>query len=315
MLVVDLNRIASTYGGTVSGQSVTIPTPGHSRRDRGTIITPTPGAPDGVLIHTYNGGLGEALAVKDMLRRDGFLPERNGMSRELTSAERRAIDRQRRDAQTARERQHRQASDQAMTMWQGASSASPAHPYLVDKSLAPIGILQHGRDLLVPVGEVCGGLRLWNVQRIAPDGRKLFLAGGRTSGLFWHHRALTADGMHTSGPLVLAEGWATAAAIHEATGFAVAAAMSAPHLLSVAQTMRRLAPDRCIVIAADWDGHLAENKGLIAAQGAAESIGAVVALPIPAGQEGTHTGRSIDFADIPRNEAKAFICAAMKGGC
>jgi phage/plasmid primase-like uncharacterized protein len=312
MIGLDLQRIAATYGGTVSGQSVTIPTPGHSARDRGTIITPSPGAPDGVLIHTYNGSLSEALAVKDQLRRDGFLPERSGARRELTLAERRAIERQRKDAQAERERQHRQVAEQAMALWQAAAPASPAHPYLTKKSLAPVGVRQHGRDLLVPVVEAGSVLRLGNLQRIAPDGRKLFLTGGRVAGLFWQHRALTADARPTAGPMVLAEGWATAAAIWQATGLPVVAAMSMAYVLPVAQMIRRLAPGRRVVVAADWDGHLSENKGVMAAQKAAHAIGASLALPMPAGQEGAHAGRSIDFADIPRDQAKALILKAME---
>jgi RecA-family ATPase len=72
----DARAIARRYGGTVSesGRQVNIPTEGHGRKDRGTSITIDPAAPDGVLVHVHNGG--DPLAVKDMLRRDGFLPER-----------------------------------------------------------------------------------------------------------------------------------------------------------------------------------------------------------------------------------------------
>ncbi|QCI92119.1 AAA family ATPase [Novosphingobium sp. EMRT-2] len=70
----DLRSIAAALGGEVSGNRVLVPTDGHSKRDRGTVITLNPDAPDGVLVHSFNGG--DALAVKDELRRHGLLPER-----------------------------------------------------------------------------------------------------------------------------------------------------------------------------------------------------------------------------------------------
>jgi hypothetical protein len=76
MSTPDLNRIAAAMGGTVRGDSVHFPTPGHSRRDRGTVATLAPGAPDGLLVHSHNGG--DPLAIKDELRATGLLPERPG---------------------------------------------------------------------------------------------------------------------------------------------------------------------------------------------------------------------------------------------
>ncbi len=72
--MLDPKAIAQRYGGTASGNQVNIPTEGHGKHDRGTSITVDPSAPDGLLVHVHNGG--DPLAVKDMLRRDGFLPER-----------------------------------------------------------------------------------------------------------------------------------------------------------------------------------------------------------------------------------------------
>lgn len=74
--MIDLRKVAAHYGGTGSGNQCNIPTPGHSKRDLGTSITIKASAPDGVLVKCHNGSDADALAVKDMLRRDGFLPER-----------------------------------------------------------------------------------------------------------------------------------------------------------------------------------------------------------------------------------------------
>jgi hypothetical protein len=73
MTALNLNRVAAYYGGEVSGNTANIPTPGHSRDDRGTSISLAPSAPDGVLVHCFNGTSADALNVKEMLRRDGFL--------------------------------------------------------------------------------------------------------------------------------------------------------------------------------------------------------------------------------------------------
>jgi RecA-family ATPase len=67
-------RITQNYGGKWHGNYGCIPTPGHSKSDRGTKVEDKADAPDGLLVHVFNGNQTDALAVKDMLRRDGFLP-------------------------------------------------------------------------------------------------------------------------------------------------------------------------------------------------------------------------------------------------
>ena len=67
-----LHDIARAMGGEVRGDAACFPTPGHSRKDRGSWASIVPSAPDGVLIHSSNGG--DALAIKDILRDKGVLP-------------------------------------------------------------------------------------------------------------------------------------------------------------------------------------------------------------------------------------------------
>lgn len=71
--MIDLRAIARHYGGTVSGGQALIPAIGHSKADRGVAIKHEPSAPDGCLVHVFNGG--DPLAEKDRLRADGFLPK------------------------------------------------------------------------------------------------------------------------------------------------------------------------------------------------------------------------------------------------
>lgn len=307
--MIDVQAIARHYGGKVCRGNALIPTPGHSIRDRGTAIKASTLAPDGVLVACYNGTTADALAVKEMLRRDGFLAsESRDNARELTAAERRSI----RQAELARQRERLACEEMAATcavdLWNNASRADAAHPYLVHKALEPFGIRQSGNALLVPM--VDAGFRMWNVQRIRPDGFKLFLRDGRTAGLFWPHGVHMLDGRPSDGPLVIGEGFATVAAVHMATSHGVAAAMSARNLETVARTMRKLFPSREIVIAADDDSHLPENLGRNAARKAAQAIGAVLATPRPE----TRSGDSgADFADIPRDDVAARIAAARMG--
>lgn len=305
-MIVDIEAIARHYGGKICKGNALIPTPGHSTRDRGTAIKASAHAPDGCLVACYNGTQADALAVKQMLRADGFLAADSG--RELTATERRSI----RQAELARKRERLAAEESAARcagdLWRNASRVDPSHPYLVAKLLEPFGIRQAGRDLLVPM--VDPGFRLQNVQRIRPDSFKLFGKDARTAGLFWPHGVHLIDGRPTAGPLVIGEGFATMAAVHSATCFGVVAAMSARNLETVARAMRKLFPTRELVIAADDDRHLTDNIGLGVARKAAQAISGCLATPRP---ETCSADSSADFADIPRGDVAGRIEAARLG--
>jgi putative DNA primase/helicase len=237
-------------------------------------------------------------------------------SRSLSPAERSAIMAQARTSEARRkaETQAKQeaAAGVARDLWLGGRKPDPGHGYLARKRLPPFGVRQHGDALLLPM--VDPSFRLWNVQRIYPDGRKLFLSGGRTEGLFWSHGAFWQDGRPSAGPLAIGEGFATMAAIHHATGHGVVAAMSARNLESVARAVRKLFPSRSLIIAADDDRHLAENIGLNAAQRAAESIGALLATPLPLKQQTRSADFGAGFADIPPAEVTAGIAQVGRDG-
>jgi putative DNA primase/helicase len=232
--------------------------------------------------------------------------------RSLSPAERRAIMAQARESEARRKAEtlakQEAATGVARDLWRSAGKADPAHNYLARKGLPAFGIRQHGDALLIPMVDC--GFRLWNIQRVYPDGRKLFLSGGRTDGLFWSHEAFWQDGRPSAGPLVIGEGFATTAAIHHATGHGVVAAMSAHNLEAVARSMRKLFPSRTLTVAADDDRHLSENIGLNAAQRAAESIGALLATPFTANAETSSADSGTDFADIAPAEVAARIAQA-----
>lgn len=261
----DLHVIAHALGGTISGNEVLAPTPGHSRRDKGTAVRIAPGAPDGILVTCFNGGRDDALAVKDTLRAAGILPTFDGQRRELTVAEREAI--RRAEAEREQEKRHTQAKATLIARQRLAQAveADSGHPYLSAKNIAPERLWQAGNRLLVPMADQDGAV--WNIQTIAPDGGKLFLKGGRTKGVFWWAGKATDR-------LVIGEGMATVAAIRRATSLPVIAALSAHNLPTVAALVRAKCPDLSITIAADDDA-----AGMKAARIAAEQVGASLALP------------------------------------
>ncbi len=234
----------------------------------------------------------------------------NGGISALTVTERNEVAKRVKKIDEARQNRRDRAAYRTVDMWLKAGSADPAHPYLKSKALAPVSIKQVAQSLLVPMWD--SHFRLRNLQSIQVDGSKVFLPGGETVGLFWHHGILTAGHSLTTLPLVIAEGFATAAAIHEATGYAVVAAMSGKNLDEVAHTMRRRFASREIIIAADYDGHLPKNNGVLWAETSAHRIGGTVAYPVDMGWLAPKERRGIDFADIPRAEAAALIEAARR---
>lgn len=163
------------------------------------------------------------------------------------------------------------------------ATAEPAiaHPYLSKKRIVGEGMFLAGRTLLVPMQDSTG--RIWNIQRIYPDGTKLFLKGGRVEGLFWFAGNFAVK--CSTIPLCIGEGVGTMAAVRRATGHAVAAAISAANLEPVARALRQRWPDRPMIVCADDDAHLIDhprirrNLGIDAAKAAAAAIGARVALP------------------------------------
>ena len=274
--MLTLQAIAQTLGGHVSGREVLVPTPGHSKRDRGTAIRLAPGAPDGLLVACYNGGWREIAMVKDALRDAGLLPGWDGQRRELTDAERAAIAQAELEREREKAEAHKAGAVEAQRRLTRARPADPAHRYLARKRVGAERIWQAGQWLLVPMQDETGNV--WNVQRIAPAANehggwpKIFLKGARVHGLFWW-AGKPAD------RVVIGEGFGTVAAVRRATGLPVVAAMTADNLPAVASLVRTKRPDIAITIAADDD-----PKGHAKAREAAALVGASIAYPGSVGQ-------------------------------
>lgn len=169
----------------------------------------------------------------------------------------------------------------AAAVWASARPAHPDHPYLRAKRIQPHKLRQSGQELLVPLWDMAG--KLWSLQMVAPNGRKLFPRGGRVTGCF--------SPIGFSGPperLIICEGWATGATLCKATGWPVLVAMNAGNLLPVAKVARQACPAADIVLAADNGRQTEGNPGLRNATKAALAIGGRLAVPsFPEAAEGS----------------------------
>jgi len=183
---------------------------------------------------------------------------------------RQRIEQARHQREAEKQRRHKIAADIARRWWGTAPLAAPDHPYLIAKEVCSHVLRQRGADLLVPL---YGGGVLVNLQRIAPDGGKRFLLGGRVTGCYSPLGRIEPERQ-----LCVCEGWATAATLHQ-KGFTVAAAMNAGNLKPVALALRAKYPDADIVIAGDDDRQTKGNPGRTAANAAAIAIGGLVAFP------------------------------------
>lgn len=177
----------------------------------------------------------------------------------------------RRQREAGQRQRHERAAAKANNWWRNARRASPEHPYLVAKGVRSYGLRQRGAELLVPL--YLDG-RLVNLQRIAPDGGKRFLFGGRIKGTYSPLGIIQPGAV-----LCICEGWATGASLHQHGGYAVAAAMNAGNLMPAAMGLRSRYPAQQIVVAGDDDRLTEGNPGRAAANAAAAAVGGEVAFP------------------------------------
>ncbi len=114
--------------------------------------------------------------------------------------------------------------------------------YLRKKGVNAWGVKVDSAGVLwIPLRDKAG--KLWNLQRIAEDGEKLFEFGGKVSGCHF-----IIDG--SADRVVLCEGYATGASIHEATGYRVIVCFNADNMVKVAAEFANVSG---VVVAADND--------------------------------------------------------------
>jgi putative DNA primase/helicase len=186
---------------------------------------------------------------------------------------------------------HDKTAVQAATLWKKATPCI-GHTYLMKKGVLSHGLKVHGVHLLVPMYDG----KLWSLQKIAPDGTKLFLPGGKVSGCYYPIGK-------PKDRVWLAEGYATAATLHELTGDAVACCFNAGNLAKVASTLHRKLPGTRITVGADND-----KTGLESASRAAAIAGGKFIYPeFDDGDSGT------DWNDFASVYGKKFTREAICG--
>lgn len=187
---------------------------------------------------------------------------------------------------------HKRVAVGATLTW-GNATPCIAHTYLINKKVQSHRLRVYGAHLLVPMYDAG---KLWNLQKIALDGRKRFLPGGKVKGCYYP--------IGTPGKrLWLAEGYATAATLHELTGDAVACCFSADNLANVAQTLRGKLPNTRIIIGADND-----EAGRASALKAAAVAGSVSVYPeFDPGDAGT------DWNDFATTYGVTFTQGVLRG--
>jgi putative DNA primase/helicase len=240
---------------------------------------------------------------------------------ELSDDERQQIATRMAQAKAERERDEKERQGEAARIanliWQDATAADDAHPYLARKGVRSYGLrtaawskcnddgeewLRVPSALLVPLMLVNG--RIVSLQAIFPDknnpmGRdKDFIPCARKRGAFYLIGTPPRDGE----TIVIAEGYATGATIHEATGWCVAVAFDAGNMPPVAEELRALMPLASFVVCADNDrwssmGDI-DNPGVHFAERAAQAARARLVIPEFADLD----GRPSDFNDLAVRE-------------
>jgi putative DNA primase/helicase len=228
-------------------------------------------------------------------------------------------------AENARRAQAQQCEQEAVARaaqacWAEAGPVDRAHPYAARKRLMLQGLRQAGAALLVPMRD--GEGRIWNLQRIYPDGSKRFLRGGRVQGLM----AVIAPRRGFARGVVC-EGYATGDAIAQACGGPVVVAFTTANLGAVVAVCLARHPRADWVIAADDDhatalklvarGKPYHNPGLSAARAAALAHGCRIACPpTVASRQADPLGgaaRNTDFSDLLLAGEVEAIRAAVTG--
>ncbi len=188
-----------------------------------------------------------------------------------------------------REGKQEAARLKADMLWRsGTNGGFLTHDYLTKKNIGAFGVRVLGEDLLIPTVDADGVMH--GLQKIKPDGAKLFLTGQRVDATF--HRIV---GDNLKG-IYICEGYATGASIHMATGGTVYCAWSASNLVKVADLVTLMHADlkERITIAGDDDRFSEGNAGRKAALAAAGRNKLLAVFPTFKSDDGEPT----DFNDL-----------------
>ncbi len=179
-------------------------------------------------------------------------------------------DRQREKAKSHRQQQ---AAERAQGLWDASKPAGYHHPYLLKKRILPFLARQRDEVLVLPIIDF--DEKLWSLQFIDPEGKKMLLSGGAKKGRFIPINDLINDTR-----LLICEGYATGVTLAQLyPDICVIAAIDAGNLEPVAVEARRRWSDREIIICADDDRLTVGNPGLKKGHAAAIASKALFTSP------------------------------------
>lgn len=218
------------------------------------------------------------------------------LTAEQVEARRKAKEAEAKKADAKARAEQARAAEQAVSIWEKAHPADPAHPYLVRKQVAPTATLRQidandlsrilgyqpksdgeplaGTVLVVPARRA-GSDALSTLEFIDAHGRKTALPGqGTKSRSCWTTiYPLPADVEE----LLIGEGTATCMSAAEVTGLPAVAALSCSNLKAVVEDFRGLYPGTKITVLADLDKKT--SKPIPNAVEAARAVNGFLAVP------------------------------------
>jgi len=191
----------------------------------------------------------------------------------------------------------------AELFWEYSDTIGEAE-YLRRKGVGYYGIRfrnnVYGRVGVVPLRDAEG--KLWSYQLLNADGTKRVPKNIRVSGLF-HILQSFVNGQ----PIALAESYVVAATCYETIGMPAVTAINSSNLEHVAIILRNKYPNSRIILLADNDRHLEQNKGVEAARTTQEKLGANCTVAIPDFGEFPATGDYSDWNDLVREKGHQTV--------
>ena len=207
----------------------------------------------------------------------------NTQTCKLTACERKQIRQAKEEAEIRRRKIQNKTAALAKEMYCKSQNVI-THPYLAKKGVSPTELMKVSvNELYIPLYNL-SSMKIENIQRIKSNGTKLFLTGGKITGLGFVINAPKTRLMFNDGDTIyLAEGVATALSVAEQSNCFTIACMNAGNLKPVGIELRKQYPTAQIIVAGDNDYKTylktGENIGVIKAKECAEAINARVSFP------------------------------------
>lgn len=204
--------------------------------------------------------------------------------------------------------------DKIHKFWQ-LSSPTGRSDYLERKRVGAYRIRfrdnQYGRVAIIPVVDLHD--RLCGYQILNADGSKVFAKGIRLQGAF-HRLSELMDGV----AIGIAESYVTAATCLELIGMPMVTAFTSHNLELLVKLLHDHYPRSLLLLFADNDTHLRENKGVNSALKAVAYLGGsgiVVSPSFPEGQSGREYSDWNDLVRIMgRDKAREQMMAKLRAG-